>query len=144
MKHCCICENEIASQDPAVLFIGERYDKKTVCENCGIRYERMTSSSDEMQRLKQGEYFHRCAKKLQDREVSEFLLDALKETGYPTVEEKTEEEDYSKTEADESGWIKLLRILCWVGVILGIISSIVFGVVLVTCLVKALVLLWQM
>ena len=144
MKHCCICRSEIASRDPAVLFIGQRYDKKTVCEDCEIRYERMTSSSDEMQRLKQGEYFYRCAKKLQDKEVVEFLQDAVKKAGYATVEEKTEEEDYSKTEADESGWIKLLRTLCWVGVILGIISSIVFGVVLVTCLVKALVLLWQM
>lgn len=143
MKHCCICENEIASQDPAVLFIGERYDKKTVCADCGIRYELLTSSSEEAQRQKQGEYFHRCAKKLQDREVAEFLLDALKEAGYPTADEKTEEEDYSKAETDESSWIKLLRMLCWVGVILSIISSIVFGVALVACLVKVVVLLWQ-
>jgi len=123
---CCICGQQIAEREPAVLFVGNKGDEQVVCEACEKKFELLYNSTDKQRKLTICKFFKERAERCQDPEVREHLKELLREGGYDE-KEPTGTGVSLPPPAEESGWGTLLRLLVWLEILGGCIGSVAMG-----------------
>ena len=151
MMKCSVCRNEIATKDPAILFVGQRGDEKNICTECEKQMDTIMESDNAAEIKSAINYIYTCSLGVSDDEVARFLRQTV-ETNSSAVEEQetkqikskpantNQKRDYFKDvaekkedvkDADGSFWISGLKIFTWISfvviIVTGIISFIKIG-----------------
>ena len=123
MVQCCVCDREIKSEAPAILFIGKNGQEKLICDSCNRKAFDLFEGDSEKKRGEAVSYFLSYAKRIEDEEVEQFIQNAVSESGFIDADEAVEDPDMSESTA---GFF--LRIFAYTGSIIYAIGSIKIGI----------------
>jgi len=128
MKKCCVCRNQIVTEEPAILFIGVAGDNKEICEACEQKMDLLMESDKPDDIVESIDYLYTCLESVNDPEVETYLdnliennksaYEELKRSG-PVNWKKKRDYFYDKeSEALDnsvgSGWITGMKIFAWI------------------------------
>jgi len=61
MKKCSVCRNEIATKDPAILFVGQSGDEKEICTECEKQMDTIMESDNPAEIESAINYIYTCS-----------------------------------------------------------------------------------
>jgi hypothetical protein len=119
MKDCCICQRQITSEKPAILFIGTNGDYKEICTVCEQKFKVITENYDYDKTQKAIYYFETCLSSATDEEVRNYI---------ETVEDNVLSYHKTKESGRKSFWIMCVRIISLIIFFLIIFVGTIFPV----------------